>query len=170
MQCRLSANHSLVCAQTEQPHPLPAFQGVHTSGDIATFQAFSHDAFVCGERVGVTFVGRCCPQHATRWPPNAHFRDASAMIVAFSSHVRESMVKIMLTADPRQQCSFGGDDSERWQLDGICERGGLLEASNGRVSLMDPSTCTFWCAVALGALVRGSPLQSVRLVACLTRL
>lgn len=27
---------------------------------------------------------------------------------------------------------------------------------------MDPSTCTFWCTVALGALVRGQPLESVR--------
>ena len=27
---------------------------------------------------------------------------------------------------------------------------------------MDPSTCVFWCAVALGALVKGRPIESVR--------
>ncbi|CAM9742178.1 unnamed protein product [Ectocarpus sp. 6 AP-2014] len=25
---------------------------------------------------------------------------------------------------------------------------------------MDPSACTFWCAVVLGALVNGSPIES----------
>ncbi|CAM9502193.1 unnamed protein product [Ectocarpus sp. 4 AP-2014] len=27
---------------------------------------------------------------------------------------------------------------------------------------MDPSTCTFWCAIARGVLAKGSPIESVR--------
>lgn len=69
----------------------------------------------------------------------------------FSSGIRESMVKIMLAPDPRQQSPFGEDHGDDWQLDGIAGRG----------APMGPSTCIFWGAVALGALVRGSPLQSV---------
>ena len=32
----------------------------------------------------------------------------------------------------------------------------------GKQLPMDPSTCIFWCAVALGALVKGNPIESVR--------
>ena len=31
----------------------------------------------------------------------------------------------------------------------------------GKQPHMDPSTCIFWCAVALGALVKGNPIESV---------
>lgn len=35
-------------------------------------------------------------------------------------------------------------------------------ALEGNQLPMDPPTCTFWCAVALGALVKGTPVDSVR--------
>ncbi len=45
------------------------------------------------------------------------------------------------------------------------EESGAVIALNGNGSLqrgVDPSICIFWCAVALGALVKGAPFESVR--------
>lgn len=67
----------------------------------------------------------------------------------------------MVTPVQRQQPTCGVDRGEGGQVDDIAEGGKLDESLSGRDLLMDPSTCTFWCAVALGALARGSPLQSV---------
>ena len=77
----------------------------------------------------------------------------------FVSRIRESMVKIMVTSDPRQQHTVRCDPDEGWQVDGIAH-GGDFRKSPGGLSV-DPSTCGFWCAIALGALVRGSPFDTV---------
>ena len=79
----------------------------------------------------------------------------------FTSSIRESMVKIMLTSDPRQVLRFGDDRDEISQLDAVPVGVDVLSALNGKSLPMDPSTCVFWCAVALGALVRGSPFKTV---------
>lgn len=47
---------------------------------------------------------------------------------------------------------FGGDG------DGDGDRGRALVGGQPPV---DPSTCTFWCAVGIGALVKGRPIESV---------
>ena len=35
------------------------------------------------------------------------------------------------------------------------------EAGGTTAKFADPSACTFWCAVALGAVMKGSPVESV---------
>lgn len=82
-------------------------------------------------------------------------------LLRVASHIRESMVRIMVIPDPRHQSPFGNNRGEDWQLDGIAGRVECGKAMGGTDLPMDPSTCVFWCAVALGALVRGSPLESV---------
>ena len=38
----------------------------------------------------------------------------------------------------------------------------VLERADGTaMGLKDPSACVFWCAVALGAVMKGSPVESV---------
>ena len=84
-------------------------------------------------------------------------------IFDFASLIRGSMVKIMMTPDPRQRRAAGDGGGEGWQVDHI-EAGGVHNASKAGVIPKEPSTCVFWCAVALGALARGSPLQTVSVV------
>lgn len=100
------------------------------------------------------------------------------------SIVRDAMVEIMLgaMAPPRQQqqqlilggrggaeqahsvarerpglefggheCYEGGETERDWG-------GGVV----GRASPDNPARCIMWCAIALGALVRGSPIEYVR--------
>eukprot|EP00752_Nemacystus_decipiens_P005048 g4584.t1 len=75
------------------------------------------------------------------------------------SHIRATMVKIMVNHASRQPSAFEGGDAETdGRLDAMMRRGELP---------VSPSTCVFWCAVALGALVRGNPVESV---ACYTQL
>ena len=64
------------------------------------------------------------------------------------------MVKIMVAPASRQHSAFGGggDSGTAGRMDAIVRNGELP---------VGPSTCVFWCAVALGALVRGSPIESV---------
>lgn len=73
------------------------------------------------------------------------------------SHIRETMVKMMV--NPSQQSAFGRDCDE----DDVLAREGdfsMLSAADNQLDA-GPSTCTFWCAVALGALVKGDPVSSV---------
>ncbi|CAM9214136.1 unnamed protein product [Ectocarpus sp. 12 AP-2014] len=78
------------------------------------------------------------------------------------SHIRETMVTIMLPPASSQQSVFGDDNDEGGHYFEAVARGGDLSKTSARNQLpMDPSACTFWCAVALGALVKGSPIESV---------
>ncbi|CAM9491799.1 unnamed protein product [Ectocarpus sp. 4 AP-2014] len=78
------------------------------------------------------------------------------------SHIRETMVKIMLPPTSSQQLVFGDDCGEGGHYFEAVARGGdLSKTSAGNQLPMDPSACTFWCAVALGALAKGSPIESV---------
>lgn len=72
------------------------------------------------------------------------------------------MVRIMEPAYPQREEGFGidccGDEGQLGALDG----GGTFGNVSGAEQLTkDPSFCTFWCAVAMGALAKGSPIESV---------
>lgn len=77
------------------------------------------------------------------------------------------MVKIMVTPAGRQHsvCE-GGDSGTAGRLDAIVRRGEFRSAFGGGELPSGPSTCVFWCAVALGALVRGNPIESVSNILC----
>ncbi|CAM9497763.1 unnamed protein product, partial [Ectocarpus sp. 13 AM-2016] len=76
------------------------------------------------------------------------------------SHIRETMVNIMVS--PAIQQSFvGGDFGAEGPFDSIAGGAEWSKASGGHQLPMNPSTCTFWCAIALGALAKGTPLESV---------
>ena len=77
------------------------------------------------------------------------------------SHIRETMVKIMLHPVFRERPALGAVGGEAGQCDD-CGTGGGFGDAFGREELpVGPSTCIFWCAVALGGLVKGSPIESV---------
>ncbi|CAN0384642.1 unnamed protein product, partial [Scytosiphon promiscuus] len=76
--------------------------------------------------------------------------------------IRETMVKIMMTAYPRQEPGFDSDACGEEGKFGACEVGSTFENVSGVNPLpKGPSVCTFWCAVAVGALAKGSPIESV---------
>lgn len=81
--------------------------------------------------------------------------------VCLTSHIRESMVQIMVTPDPRQQSLLEADHSKDWQLRGMTATKACRVPLEGGDTPMNPSACIFWCAVALGALIRGSPIHAV---------
>lgn len=98
-----------------------------------------------------------------RRPPDSYRHPATSTLLppAFVSHIRESMVKIMVGTDTRHPPAFGDDRGQRPLGDGTAEGVEFRTESGGRGLPMDPSTCVFWCAIALGALVRGSPFETV---------
>ncbi|CAM9890279.1 unnamed protein product [Ectocarpus sp. 12 AP-2014] len=78
------------------------------------------------------------------------------------SQIRETMVKIMLPPASFQQPVLGDDCDEGGHYFEVVAPGGDLGTSSARNQLaMGPSACTFWCAVALGALAKGNPIESV---------
>lgn len=84
------------------------------------------------------------------------------LICLLFSHIRETLVKIMASPATRQSSGSMYHMDERYQVDTIAAKDGLRNASGGKILPMDPSTCIFWCAVAVGALVKGSPVELVR--------
>ncbi|CAN0488545.1 unnamed protein product, partial [Ectocarpus sp. 8 AP-2014] len=74
------------------------------------------------------------------------------------SGIRESMVKMMTTLQPS---AVGGDCGEQGRFDAIARGADWSKVSEGHQIPMNPSSCTFWCAIALGALVKGHPIESV---------
>eukprot|EP00752_Nemacystus_decipiens_P005052 g4587.t1 len=77
------------------------------------------------------------------------------------SNIRETMVNIMLHPAPREQPAIGEGSGEVGRFDGCATIGGFGNTVGGEGLLIGPSICIFWCAVALGALVKGSPIESV---------
>lgn len=71
------------------------------------------------------------------------------------------MVKIMLSSGSRQQEAVWDGNYETEQYGGCGMGEGFGHTHRGGGLRMDPSTCVFWSAVALGALVKGSPIESV---------
>ncbi|CAM9426606.1 unnamed protein product [Ectocarpus sp. 8 AP-2014] len=75
------------------------------------------------------------------------------------SHVREAMVTMMTGATAQQQLGALDDSPDQGQLGAIFTEDGITTGSQLSTG---PSACTFWCAVGVGALVKGTPVASVR--------
>lgn len=72
-------------------------------------------------------------------------------------------MKIMAPApEDRQDPAFGGDcGGEDWDFSAL-DAGETFGDFLGMSQLpKDSSRCTFWCAIAVGALAKGSPVESV---------
>ena len=65
-------------------------------------------------------------------------------------------MKIMLSSTAARQ-----DCSEEEQCDTFGIVGDAGHTLGGDSPSYDPSVCTFWCAVAIGSLVKGRPVESV---------
>lgn len=72
------------------------------------------------------------------------------------SDIRETMMKIILPP-AIQRWADRQDCGEEEQLDTIIPGGPV----GNPVGPAGPSACTFWCAVAMGALAKGRPIESV---------
>ncbi|CBN75414.1 expressed unknown protein [Ectocarpus siliculosus] len=74
------------------------------------------------------------------------------------SHIRGEMVRMMTlsTAPHRPDASY--DSLDQGQFGAIFSEDGI---TTGNQLSAGPSACTFWCAVGVGALVKGSPVESV---------
>ncbi|CAM9167672.1 unnamed protein product, partial [Ectocarpus fasciculatus] len=76
------------------------------------------------------------------------------------SHVRGAMVRMMTGPAAQQQLSALHDSPDQGQFCAIFTEDGITTGSQLSTG---PSCCTFWCAVGVGALVKGSPVESVRI-------
>lgn len=93
-----------------------------------------------------------------------------------SSDIRAVMVRILVDRKSRSQVhllgaghdhnsgSGSGNDTERTRMvtSGGEGEGGGTRSMSAKES--DPSACMFWCAVALGGLARGAPIESVSFI------
>lgn len=106
----------------------------------------------------MVFECSCCPRF-----PKIVVRPVAicCAVVVLASHIRETMVKIMTSPAPLQQSDVWGACGE---VGSMARAPSWGKASDESLLPMDPSTCTFWCAIALGALAKGSPVESVRLL------
>ncbi|CAM9567130.1 unnamed protein product, partial [Hapterophycus canaliculatus] len=77
------------------------------------------------------------------------------------SQIRETMVKIMVSVYPQQELGFSSDYQEGGQYDALEVGGTSSNVWGVNQPPKDPSICTFWCAVAVGALAKGGPIESV---------
>lgn len=93
-------------------------------------------------------------------PSPACFPTLPFAVFLSASAIREAIVKILARpafGQPSQE-PHDRDDS----LDAILLEDSLNPSLRGHQLPKDPTTCVFWCAVALGALVKGNPIESVR--------
>eukprot|EP00752_Nemacystus_decipiens_P005060 g4594.t1 len=88
------------------------------------------------------------------------FASFGFMPLATESGIRETMVAIM-TSPQLQQPRHEEDHLVDDKFDGGLPERDFGRALGHRQSLVDPSRCTFWCAIAIGALVTGRPIESV---------
>lgn len=106
----------------------------------------------------------CCLQALFRKVTcNAGLRQTSdkRAVSRCCSHIRETLVKIMLSPASRHQSALEEDCGDAGQHGAIATRWGFGNTFDGEGLSIGPSACVFWCSVALGALVRGSPIESV---------
>ncbi|CAN0475782.1 unnamed protein product, partial [Ectocarpus sp. 12 AP-2014] len=75
------------------------------------------------------------------------------------SHIRGVMVKMMTLSTVQQQLGALHDAPDQGQFGAIFTEDGITTENQ---LLTGPSACTFWCAVGVGAVVNGSPVESVR--------
>ncbi|CAN0270947.1 unnamed protein product [Ectocarpus sp. 12 AP-2014] len=74
------------------------------------------------------------------------------------SHIRGEMVRMMTLSTAPHRPGASHESPEQGQLGAIFSEDGIT--TENRLST-GPSACTFWCAVGVGALVKGSPVESV---------
>ncbi|CAM9343803.1 unnamed protein product [Ectocarpus sp. 12 AP-2014] len=74
------------------------------------------------------------------------------------SHIRGEMVRMMTLSTAPNRPGASHDSPEQGQFGTIFSKDGIT--TGNRLST-GPSACTFWCAVGVGALVKGSPVESV---------
>ncbi|CBJ29983.1 hypothetical protein Esi_0170_0014 [Ectocarpus siliculosus] len=82
-------------------------------------------------------------------------------MLPLKSHIRGAMVSMMTRATASRRHHSPCETPAPGRLDAIGTGDGIGTFLGGTQLPMDPSTCIFWCAVALGALVKGNPLESV---------
>lgn len=83
--------------------------------------------------------------------------------VIFCSQIRETLVEMMARPATEQPSGSMLHWVEQGQFDTIASQGSSSSpASEGNELPTDPPACILWCAVALGALVQGNPVESVR--------
>ncbi|CAM9999092.1 unnamed protein product, partial [Ectocarpus fasciculatus] len=75
------------------------------------------------------------------------------------SHIRGAMVRMMTGPTAQQRLGALHDSPEQGQFGAVFTEDGITA---GNQCSTGPSACTFWCAVGVGALVKGSPVESVR--------
>ncbi|CBN75408.1 hypothetical protein Esi_0093_0043 [Ectocarpus siliculosus] len=74
------------------------------------------------------------------------------------SHVRGAMVRMMTRSTAQQQLGALHDSPEQGQFGAIFAEDGI---TTGNQLLTGPSCCTFWCAVGVGAIMKGRTAESV---------
>ncbi|CAN0140050.1 unnamed protein product, partial [Ectocarpus sp. 12 AP-2014] len=74
------------------------------------------------------------------------------------SHIRGEMVRMMTLSTTPNRPGASHDSAEQGQFGAIFSEDGI---TTGNQLSAGPSACTFWCAVGVGALVKGSPVESV---------
>eukprot|EP00752_Nemacystus_decipiens_P005054 g4589.t1 len=136
------------------------------SGSVHPSQVVQHSAPEAGYVQGTLSLKRCrlsaSPATGLIGMRENGFLNDFFICVGFiplttPSYIREAMVKLMATPAilRRGDVSYHGDRARFSNLK-VAE-----EAFRNGLGVMDCSGCIFWCAVALGALVRGSPIESV---------
>ncbi|CAN0400626.1 unnamed protein product [Ectocarpus sp. 12 AP-2014] len=73
-------------------------------------------------------------------------------------HIREEIVRMMTLSTAPYRPGPSHDSPEQGQFGAIFSKDGF---TTGNHLSTGPSACTFWCAVGVGALVKGSPVESV---------
>ncbi|CAM9702943.1 unnamed protein product, partial [Ectocarpus fasciculatus] len=68
------------------------------------------------------------------------------------------MVKLMASSTAQHQPRAPEDFAEQRQFSAVFTEDGITTRNQFSTG---PSTCTFWCAVGVGALVKGNPVESV---------
>ncbi|CAM9281330.1 unnamed protein product [Ectocarpus sp. 8 AP-2014] len=74
------------------------------------------------------------------------------------SDIRGAMVRMMSLSTVQQQLGALRDSPDQGQFGTIFTEDDI---TTGNQLLTGPSCCTFWCAVGIGAVVKGSPVESV---------
>ncbi|CAM9393671.1 unnamed protein product [Ectocarpus fasciculatus] len=74
------------------------------------------------------------------------------------SHIRGAMVRMMTRSNEQQHLGETHESPEQGRLGVIATEGGI---GAGHQLSIGPSACTFWCAVGIGALVKGTPVERV---------
>ncbi|CAM9737968.1 unnamed protein product [Ectocarpus fasciculatus] len=75
------------------------------------------------------------------------------------SHIRREMVRMMALSTAPHQLGAPHDSTEQLQFGTIPTDNDSI--TTGNQPSAGPSACTFWCAIGVGALVQGSPVESV---------